>query len=58
MLRDRQQRKCPFARRKKNISQRRGDAKIKTPLCAFPTLRLCVNLLFIKKSIGNTVEIA
>jgi hypothetical protein len=104
------QKKYPLCAKKKNISQRRRGAKIKTPLrlsyfaplrekksaaadpkccgtgskentplreekkeclakkgrrqgrkkslCGFASLRLCVNLLFIKKSIGDTVEIA
>ena len=40
---DRQQKKYPFARRKKkNVSQRMGAAKIKPPLCGLPTAgRLC-----------------
>lgn len=45
---DRQQKKIPLSeKKKKNVSQRRGDAK-KIPLCNFANLRLCVNLLISK----------
>ncbi len=45
-LRDRQQRKCPFARRKirrGGLAKKGSRQGRKKSLCAFPTLRLCVN---------------
>ena len=44
--RDRQQRKCPFARRKirrGGLAKKGSRQGRKKSLCAFPTLRLCVN---------------
>jgi hypothetical protein len=40
---DRQQRKYPFARRKKYLAKKGSRQGRKKSLCAFPTLRLCVN---------------
>ena len=39
-------------------TRKEGEMQRSRPLCGFASRRLCVNLLFIKNSIGNTVEIA
>jgi hypothetical protein len=39
-------------------TRKEGETQRKKSLCGFASRRLCENLLFFKKSIGNTVEIA